>query len=380
MIDLPGVAEVWAVLPEARIVGGAVRDSLSGRAVADVDFASPALPEDVMARLKAARIKCVPTGLSHGTVTAVIGGRGFEITTLRRDVQTDGRHAVVAFTDDWEADAARRDFTVNAMSTTADGTVFDYFGGRDDLAAGRVRFVGDAMARIAEDFLRMMRFFRFWARYGRGEADGEAVAAISRLRAGIHTLSVERVWSELKRILLADDPVPALRLMEETGVLPLLLPEADLVHVAQLVGFGAPADPVLRVAALIKDGAMEFAARFKLSGEEAERLLLLHAPHHLAPNADDASLRRALAVDTPDLLMSKTWLAQDEARGWDALRARIGASERPVFPVHGRDLLDLGLTPGPELGKTLGRVRDWWMAGGCTADAAACLKVALAAG
>ncbi len=166
------------------MVGGAVRDMLVGRAVADVDFASPLMPEEVMARAKAAGLKAVPTGLAHGTVTLVARGRAFEVTTLRRDIQTDGRHAVVAFTDDWKMDASRRDFSINAMSATRDGEIFDYFDGRADLAAGRVRFVGQAAARIEEDYLRILRYFRFFARYGRGEPDAEAVAAIIRCGTG----------------------------------------------------------------------------------------------------------------------------------------------------------------------------------------------------
>ena len=168
MIDPPGMAAVWDALPEARMVGGAVRDMLAERPVADVDFAIALEPDAVIARVRAAGLKAVPTGWAHGTVTVVAAGRGFEVTTLRRDVQTDGRHAVVAFTDDWQLDASRRDFTINAMSAARDGTVFDYFDGRADLAAGRVRFVGEARARIAEDYLRILRFFRFFARYGRG--------------------------------------------------------------------------------------------------------------------------------------------------------------------------------------------------------------------
>jgi poly(A) polymerase/tRNA nucleotidyltransferase (CCA-adding enzyme) len=189
MIALPGIDALWDALPEARIAGGAVRDSLAGRAVADVDFASPLTPDEVSRRLRTAGIKTVPTGLAHGTVTAVVGGRGFEITTLRRDVATDGRHATVAFTDDWRADAARRDFTINAMFLDRAGRIFDFFEGQADLAAGVVRFVGAADERIAEDYLRILRYFRFFARYAAGAPDAAAVAAIAGQRAGILGLS-----------------------------------------------------------------------------------------------------------------------------------------------------------------------------------------------
>jgi poly(A) polymerase len=198
MIAVAGVKQLWAALPEARIVGGAVRDHLLDVAVSDVDFATPLDPQTVMRRLRDAGIKSVPTGIAHGTVTAVIGSRGFEITTLRRDLETDGRHAVVAFTDDWQQDAARRDFTINAMSMTQDGAVFDYFGGRADLQAGVVRFVGEAERRIREDYLRILRFFRFFARYAKAGPDREAIAAIAKLRDGVSQLSAERVWGETK--------------------------------------------------------------------------------------------------------------------------------------------------------------------------------------
>ena len=202
----PALACVLAALPEARVVGGAVRDTLLGHEVTEVDLATPRTPEQVTQALHVAGIRAVPTGLEHGTVTAVVDGRGFEVTTLRRDLETDGRHAVVAFTDDWREDAARRDFTINAMSMTRDGAVFDYFGGIADVRAGIVRFVGDPATRIAEDYLRILRFFRFFARYASGPADAAALAAIRTGVPGLAGLSVERVWSELARILSAPDP------------------------------------------------------------------------------------------------------------------------------------------------------------------------------
>jgi poly(A) polymerase len=374
-----GVAAVWAAVPEARIVGGAVRDRLVGRPGADVDFASPLTPDEVMARLRAAGVKAVPTGLAHGTVTAVVAGRGFEITTLRRDIETDGRHAVVEFTDDWEADAARRDFTINAMSMTRDGAVFDYFGGQADLAAGVVRFVGAADLRIAEDYLRILRFFRFFARYG-GVPDAAAVAAIEAWRDGILALSVERVWREVKRVLAADDPGAALALMEQTGVLALAVPEAGSRDgVDTLLARRAPVDPLLRVAALLGGRIEGFAPRLKLSTAEFEHLLAISAPNGLVPAADDADLRRALADAPADVLIARSWLGQDDGPGWAALRTRICSMERPVFPLQGRDLIGLGMPAGPRLGKVLAAVRRWWLAGGCVADHAACRDQAMLA-
>jgi poly(A) polymerase/tRNA nucleotidyltransferase (CCA-adding enzyme) len=371
-----GLDQVWAALPEARMVGGAVRDGLLGRPMADIDLATPLRPDRVMANLRDAGIRAVPTGIAHGTVTAVIAGQNFEITTLRRDVATDGRHAQVDFTDDWRLDAARRDFTINAMSQSRDGTLFDYFGGQDDLAAGRVRFVGDAAARIGEDYLRILRFFRFFARYGLGAPDDAAVAAIVALREGIGRLSAERVWSELKAILRADDPRAAVGLMDHTGVLGLVMPGADLDALSALVARGAPADPLLRVAALLREEVPEFAARLRLSGAEQERLAALRMPSALAPAADDNDLRRALAGEDGEMLMARSWLAQDDMPGWDGLRARIGAMARPVFPLQGRDVVALGVAPGEAVGTVLLEVRRWWMDGGCVADKQLCIELA----
>jgi poly(A) polymerase/tRNA nucleotidyltransferase (CCA-adding enzyme) len=371
-----GLDQVWAALPEARMVGGAVRDGLLGRPMADIDLATPLRPDRVMANLRDAGIRAVPTGIAHGTVTAVIAGQNFEITTLRRDVATDGRHAQVEFTDNWRLDAARRDFTINAMSQSRDGTLFDYFGGQDDLAAGRVRFVGDAAARIGEDYLRILRFFRFFARYGLGAPDDAAVAAIVALREGIGRLSAERVWSELKAILRADDPRAAVGLMNHTGVLGLVMPGADLDALSALVARGAPADPLLRVAALLREDVPEFAARLRLSGAEQERLAALRMPSALAPAADDNDLRRALAGEDGEMLMARSWLAQDDMPGWDGLRARIGAMARPVFPLQGRDVVALGVAPGEAVGTVLLEVRRWWMDGGCVADKQLCIELA----
>jgi poly(A) polymerase len=369
----PGLAAVLRALPEARVVGGAVRDALAGRAVADVDLATPRPPDRVTQALTEAGIRAVPTGIDHGTVTAVIAGRGFEITTLRRDVATDGRHASVAFTDDWREDAARRDFTINALSMTRDGAVFDYFGGIADLGAGIVRFVGDPAARIAEDYLRILRFFRFHARYGTGAPDPAALTAIRAGVGGMAILSAERVWSELFRILSAPDPSEAIALMADLGVLASVLPEgADPARLVRLVAAGAPADPLLRLAALLTGDADALADRLRLSGAERERLGALRAAPAPDPAADDVELRRLLA-DTPgDILIGRAWLAGGEAPGWAGLRARLAAIPRPVFPLEGRDALALGVAPGPRVGELLRAVRGWWLAGGCVADAAAC--------
>jgi poly(A) polymerase/tRNA nucleotidyltransferase (CCA-adding enzyme) len=367
----PRFRRVHGVLPEARLVGGCVRDAVAGLPVADLDLATPRSPEDVMAVLRAAGIMAVPTGLAHGTVTAVLDGRGIEITTLRRDVATDGRHATIAFTTDWREDAARRDFTINAMSMDAAGNVWDWFGGRDDLARGVVRFVGDPATRLAEDHLRGLRFFRFHARYGRGAPDPAALAAIRAAVPGLAILSAERVWSELKRILAAADPREAMRLMDETGVLAAVLPEAVArERLDALVAAGAPEDPLLRLAALCPGADVErLAERLKLSGTEAATLAALAEP---APAGEEAAWRAALAARGPETLTGAAWLAEAAGRpgNWAARRAWIAATPRPVFPLRGADVLAEGVAPGPRVGAVLAALERRWAEAGCRDDAA----------
>ncbi len=368
----PALQAVLAALPSARLVGGCVRDAIAGRAVADVDLATPSPPDTVTRALQAAGLRAVPTGLDHGTVTAVSGGRGFEVTTLRQDQLTDGRHAQVAWTTDWQQDAARRDFTMNAMSMLPDGTVYDYFDGVADLRAGRVRFVGDPAARIAEDYLRILRFFRFHARYGHGDPDAAALNALRDGVPGLSRLSPERVWSELKRILATADPRGAIHLMAELGVLPAVLPgPLELTRLDRLVQADGPADPLLRLAALMPGAGFDLAARLRMSVSERDRLVALAGPppdHSM----DDDALRRLLADAPPGALAARTWLAGDAGPEWAALRARLATLPRPVFPLEGRDALALGVPPGPAVGELLREVRAWWMQGGCRAHAATC--------
>ncbi|HYZ34111.1 MAG TPA: CCA tRNA nucleotidyltransferase [Crenalkalicoccus sp.] len=375
-------AAVLAALPGARAVGGAVRDALAGRPIQDVDIAVPLSPEAVAERLRAAGLRVFETGLAHGTVTAVLDHAPVEVTSLRRDVVTDGRHAEVAWTTDWREDAARRDFTINAMSLDATGGLHDYFGGEADLAAGRVRFVGDPATRLAEDYLRALRFFRFQARYGRGAPDPASVAAIRGAVPGLTRLSAERVWSELKRLLVAPDPVPALALMAETGVLGAVLPEAvppALTGFTRALASGLPADPLLRLAILLDPGTAgqgaAIAERLRFSTEERERLVRLHDAAGAAPSDEDpAARRRWLAEHGRAAALDEAWLA--EARGAGdlaSLRAWVEATPVPEFPLQGRDALALGLVPGPEIGRLLAAARARWLAEGCVADRATCL-------
>jgi poly(A) polymerase len=358
----PALVRVWNALPDARVVGGAVRDTLADRPVADIDMATPQTPVHVIVALKQAGLKVVPTGLAHGTVTAVAGGRPFEITTLRRDVETDGRHAVVAFTQDWRLDAARRDFTINAMSMARDGTIHDYFDGTADMRAGRIRFVGDPATRIAEDYLRILRFFRFYARYARISPDPATLDDLHAGIPGLADLSVERVWMELRRILAAPDPDEAIALMRRLGVLGAILPEAGLEP--RLAGL--PPDPILRLAAMLAADPLPVATRLKMSHEERDRLIRLAATP--APSGSEADLRRLLAGHLPEDLIARTWL--DDLPD---IRTRLTGMERPVFPLEGRHVVAMGIPAGPRVGALLRDVRQWWMDGGCTAGTAACL-------
>ncbi len=361
------LGRVWDALPNARVVGGAVRDALAGLQVADIDLATPDVPELVIEALVAARVKVVPTGLAHGTVTAVVDGHGFEVTTLRRDVQTDGRHAVVAFTADWQQDAARRDLTFNAMSTGRDGRVCDYFGGIADLRAGQVRFVGDPAARIAEDYLRVLRLFRFHARFGKVPPDPVTLRALRDAVPRLQHLSVERVWNEVRRILAAPDPTASVALMDRVGIWAAVLPEAMAVDRLK----GLPADPVLRLAAMLTGDALTLATRLKLSSEDRDRLLRLTTTPSVA--GSDAALRRLLADHQRADLLDRTWLDGARLEGAAEVRQRLAAMTRPVFPLEGRDVLALGIPAGPVVGAALRDVRRWWLDGGCVADRDACL-------
>ncbi len=367
----PALRAVLAALPRARLVGGAVRDAVAGRAATDIDLATPDPPEAVARCLAQAGLSAVPTGLAHGTLTAVSAGRGFEITTLRRDLATDGRHAVIAFTDDWAADAARRDFTLNTLSMTAEGAVFDYTGGLADLRAGVVRFVGDPAQRLAEDWLRALRFFRFQARYGRVPPDAATLAALREAVPRLAGLSAERVWMEMKRLLATPDPLAALGLMRMLGVLDAILPElsGDTSALAALVARGAPADPLLRLAALLADDAPSPATRLRFSRAEAARLAALRTAPMPPVTADAAALLPLLADWPADILIGRAWLGGRDGAVRDAL-ARLS---RPVFPLRGQDAQGAGIAPGKALGEALAAVRAWWLAERCVPDRAACL-------
>jgi len=378
----PAATRVLAALARggtvARFVGGAVRDAVLQRPVSDVDIATPLPPADAQRALEAAGIKVVPTGLDHGTVTAVTDARHFEITTLRRDVETFGRHATVAYTDDWAADAARRDFTINALFADADGTLYDPTGqGLDDLRAHRVRFIGDPAQRIAEDYLRLLRFFRFHAFYGGGAPDPAAVAACAAAAPELARLSAERIGAEMKRLLAANDPTPMLAVMAQRGILTHILPApVDPAGLARLVAVerGAAPAPWRRLAALLDapDRVGPTALRLRLSYQAAATVGAILGAAAIAEQPPCRLVRRfGRAAARDGLLLA-------EARGLAtgiaaARRAAVEAWTEVPLPITGDDVLALGIAPGPRVGALLGQVAAWWENADCTADRAACL-------
>ena len=366
---------------EVRFVGGCVRDALLGIETGDIDVATPARPEAVMAALKAASIKALPTGLAHGTVTAVLPPRIFEITTLRRDVETDGRHAVVAFGADWAEDAARRDFTINALYLAPDGTLFDPVGGEADLAARRMRFVGDPATRIAEDVLRVLRYYRFEARFGSGKGDEAARAACRAAARQLPALSAERVWRELSRLIGGTDPTRVLAMMRDDGVLTAILPEATRIdRLEAMLPLAAADDVILRLAAVVevdRAGVKALAERLRLSTADAKRLADLAAPWPIDPAGNAEAQRLSLYRCGPERYGDLALLlAADGKLKETALKKLIELAdtwEIPVFPLGGDDVTALGIVPGPPVGRLLAAVQRWWEEGDFAADRAACL-------
>jgi poly(A) polymerase len=372
----PATLRVMEALGDARFVGGAVRNALLGRDVSDVDIATPLMPGDVTKRLESARLKAVPTGIDHGTITAIANGKPFEVTTLRRDVSTDGRRAVVAFTTDWKEDAQRRDFTMNALYADAKGEVFDTVGGIADLQAGRVRFVGDPVTRIREDYLRILRLFRFHAWYGKGEIEAEALRAVAEEKAGLAQLSGERIQNEMLKLLAAENPIAVLRSMAAVGILSDIFPGAlNIVRLERLCAIDAnnffKPDAILRLAALLPNDvavADNLAARWRLSNADRDRLVdLSGAREKIVSYLSIKEVRKLLyALGTPrfkDRVFLK-W-AEDPKESnfiqWRALLAMADAWERPKFPLDGGNVMAAGVPQGPLIGKILSEVEEWWI-------------------
>ncbi len=380
---------------EARIAGGAVRNALMGVPAGDVDIATTLVPQEVVARAKSAGIKAVPTGIEHGTVTLVASGTPFEVTTLRRDVETDGRRAQVAFGTDWQQDAERRDLTINALYATADGEVIDLVGGLPDIETRTVRFIGDAAQRIAEDHLRILRFFRFFAFYGGGRPDADGLRACARAKDKLASLSAERVWSETKKLLTAADPFRALLWMRQSGVLTAILPETEkwgidaipaLVAAEQALKWEP--DPLLRLAAMVPPDAERLSAlaqRLRLSRAEAAYLADWAAapdiPKTIAETAFDRMLYRTgreglttrlkLALALVRSKAADDPQAMAESARLQRLLTRASGWTRPAFPLSGADVLAAGVAAGPAVGKVLGALETEWVEGNFTLDRAA---------
>ena len=372
---------------EVRFVGGCVRDALIKRPVKDIDIATPDTPEKVMALLQAAAIKALPTGIEHGTVTAIADGRPFEITTLRIDVETDGRRARVAYTDDWIADAARRDFTINTLSATPSGDVYDPFHAIDDLAHGRVFFVGVARQRVEEDLLRILRFFRIYADHGRPPADAEALAACRALAHRLPELSGERIRREMFRILLAPNPADTVHLMQGERILEHILPEAGGVGRLRMLSWlestaikvaSVVPDAVRRLAALLETdraGAAGVAQRLRLSNAEKNRLArAMDSPGDFGLEMSGKARRRLFHRHGADAVRDwilLAWAAEralaprqktERCDGWRDFLAAADSWRAVDFPVRGLDALALGVAQGPALGGFLKSVEDWWEA------------------
>jgi poly(A) polymerase len=370
---------------EARVVGGAVRNALMDMEISDVDIATTLTPDEVIARAKAASVKFVPTGYDHGTITLIVGGEPFEVTTLRQDIETDGRHAQVRFGKDWSEDAKRRDLTINALYVDVNGDVVDLVDGMKDIETRTVRFIGDATTRIAEDHLRILRFFRFFAFYGSGRPDADGLRASARAKDSISSLSAERVWSEMKKLLSAPDPSRALLWMRQAGVLNVVLPETEkwgidaihsLVETEKLLGWDV--DPLLRLAAIIPPDAervKELAKRLRLSRKEELYLRAWTEVSAIDSAIAGTVLDRLIYREGKDGVVLWLKLALASARashdgssetivkvaGFSNLLARAEKFEAPSMPVSGADVIATGVQPGPEVGRVLSLVEDKWV-------------------
>lgn len=386
---------------EARFIGGCVRDAVLKRAAKDIDIATPEEPDRVLEILKAADIRAIPTGIQHGTITAVIGDQHYEITTLRVDVENYGRHARVEFTDDWTQDAARRDFTINAMSCDEHGNVYDPYDGLEDLGKGWVRFVGKAEQRIEEDVLRLLRFFRFYAQYGKPPISAKGLLACRKLAYRLPELSGERVRGELFRILTAPNPADTITLMRAEKVLEHILPEAGGVGRLRMLAWlleratkfeGLDIDPVRRLAALLKpgleaDAIIAVAERLKFSKRERKHLSAMCAPSPAVdPSLCAKDLHIACAQVGADIVVDRaliTWanelsheahLPAERTQAWRELIETARGLEIVHFPLQGRDVLDLGTSPGPHVGDVLQQVETWWLDEDMQPDRNACLE------
>jgi poly(A) polymerase len=388
------VARLLALLDrdgeEARVVGGAVRNDLMRLPVAEIDVATTAAPEEVIRRVAAAGGKAIPTGIEHGTVTAIIDHRAVEVTTLREDIETFGRKARVKFGRDWRADAERRDFTINALSVTADGIVHDYVGGLDDIAARRVRFIGEPQRRIAEDYLRILRFFRFHAHFGEGAPDLAGVQACIRGRAGLDALSRERVRMEMLKLLVAARATPALAVMAESGLLSMVL--GGIAFLASFentikvdAALGVEADAIRRLGALgvwVEEDAERLTQRLRLSNAESGRLLALDCWWRVAPRPDGRAARALLYQLGPQSFADRVFIAWSRSDAgaadgaWHELASLPQRWTAPVFPLKAADFVKRGVAEGPPLGVVLRAAETAWIAADFPMDTATIAAIA----
>ncbi|SCW53800.1 poly(A) polymerase [Rhizobium mongolense subsp. loessense] len=397
----PRLQRVFALLNadggEGRVVGGAVRNSLMGLPVSDIDIATTLTPDAVTERAKASGSKAIPTGIEHGTVTLVIEGKPFEVTTLRTDVETDGRRAKVAFSTDWQADAERRDLTINALYMNSKGEVVDLVGGLADIEKRNIRFIGNAATRIAEDYLRILRFFRFFAHYGSGRPDAEGLRACSAARSKLTTLSSERVWSELRKLLAADDPGRALLWMRQVSVLSEVLPETEKWGIDAIPGLvttekalGWKSDPLLRLASIVPPDAErleKLAVRLRFSNAEAAYFRAFASAPPIDDEVSAAAFDRLLYRSGAEGVVTRLKLALAAARGKAegdmkemSRSARLGKLldralvwKRPQFPIGGGDVISTGIPAGPRVGETLAKLESQWIDENFAADRATLL-------
>ncbi|MEO6609880.1 MAG: CCA tRNA nucleotidyltransferase [Aestuariivirga sp.] len=363
----PRLQQVMAAILNAgedvRVAGGAVRNALLGTPINDVDLATTMVPQDVMRVCKAAGFGVHPTGIDHGTVTVVNGSRTFEVTTLRRDVETDGRRAVVSFTRDFAEDAERRDFTMNALYCSARGEIFDFTNGYVDILKRRVKFVGEAETRIKEDYLRILRLFRFHAAYGEGTCDAKGLAAATKLRAGLKKISAERIAQEMKKLVVAPRAVAVLQVMAKVQILKLVFPHTDEFRVVGRL----PTDPLLRLFVLAKR-PLELKERLRLSNAEADRIEALKVAPAVSPTLSEQRARAQIYKIGIQASDDVTWISQARSKAkmddprWQRLRDLAAAWPVPSLPVSGQDLIAAGVKPGPSLGQQLRRIEDYWVA------------------
>ena len=379
---------------DVRFVGGCVRDAILGRPITDIDLATPDIPDVIVAKLESAGLKAVPTGLIHGTITAVAGGQGFEVTTLRRDTACDGRHAAVEFTTNWQEDASRRDFTFNAMSLCSDGQVFDPFGGAVDAKAGRVRFVGEPKDRIQEDYLRILRYFRFLASHGRAAPDPKTLKACKDLRSGLTQLSAERVAGEFVKLLSTENPLLSVHAMASTGVLKVLFAGARVAPdfeklISQEGKFDVSRQTdvfwLTRWIALMSDSAVDAAAAMKFSVKQCRILEAIIAAAKAAPESQvPPNLYRYVhehvdgaygaEVALAGIRLASARAKNDELQDWSAFYRAVQDWPPMIFPLMGKDVQNLGVPQGPEIGQLLDAVKVRWIEEGFTASKAELIR------